>query len=229
MKKMLAGMLLAALALSMTACGQTGDSTEDGNASQETTVNQGADEVQKEEETPYAAGSWTDNVYTNESLGLTFALPEGWQYGTAEELAEVMGNGQEVTGYSDETLSATDPIYDLYIYNGTTGASMMMMAEDTSIFGDISAEEYLNSVSSDLVTYEDEGISYEIGELETLPLGKTDFMTFRASAVYEGVAVYQQYAAAENGGRFVTIIMTAPGENGQAECDAILSSIQPTA
>ena len=47
----------------------------------------------------------------------------------------MMGSGQEVTGYTDEELSATDPIYDLYIYNNSTGASMMMMAEDMSVYG----------------------------------------------------------------------------------------------
>ena len=36
-------------------------------------LNQGAakEEVEKEEAVPYAAGVWTDNVYTNESLGMT--------------------------------------------------------------------------------------------------------------------------------------------------------------
>ena len=230
MKKLLAGMLLAALALSMTACGSDGKSSAGESAvAQDSTLNQGADEVQKEEETPYEAGVWADNVYTNESLGLTFPLPEGWQYGTQEELAEVMGSGQEVTGYSDETLSATDPIYDLYIYNSSTGASLMMMAEDMSIYGDVSAKDYLDSVSSGLVTYEDQGITYQVGDLEDRTLGKTEFTTFGASAEYQGTAVYQQYAAAAKGDRIVTIIMTAPGENGQAECESVLSSMQPTA
>lgn len=140
-----------------------------------------------------------------------------------------MGNGQDVTGYSDETLSATDPIYDLYIYNSSTGASLMMMAEDMSVYGNISAEDYLDSVSSSLVTYEDQGITYQVGEPESLTLGKTEFTTFGANAEYQGVNVYQQYAAADKGDRIVTIILSAPGENGQAECEAVLSSIQPTA
>ena len=142
-RRIVIGALLAALAFSMAACGSTGgtDGAADG-AGQETELNQGAakEEVEKEEAVPYAAGVWTDNVYTNESLGMTFPLPEGWQYGTQEELAEMMGSGQEVTGYTDEELSATDPIYDLYIYNNSTGASIMMMAEDMSVYGDISVD-----------------------------------------------------------------------------------------
>lgn len=232
MKKFVVGLLLAALAVSLTACGSTGGGEPtDGGASEKTEVNQGADmsDMQKEEETPYAAGVWTDNVYTNESLGLTFPLPEGWQYGTQEELAEVMGSGQEVTGYSDEELSATDPIYDLYIYNDSTGASLMMMAEDTSIYGNISAQDYLDSVADGLVGYEEQEIVYQVGEMEPLTLGKTEFTSFVASAQYQGVNVYQSYAAAEAGGRMVTIIMTAPGDSGQAECEAVLASMQPTA
>ena len=92
-RRIVIGALLAALAFSMAACGSTGgtDGAADG-AGQETELNQGAakEEVEKEEEVPYAAGVWTDNVYTNESLGMTFPLPEGWQYGTQEELAEMI-------------------------------------------------------------------------------------------------------------------------------------------
>lgn len=230
-RRIVIGALLAALAFSMAACGSTGgtDGAADG-AGQETELNQGAakEEVEKEEAVPYAAGVWTDNVYTNESLGMTFPLPEGWQYGTQEELAAMMGSGQEVTGYTDEELSATDPIYDLYIYNNSTGASIMMMAEDMSVYGDISAEEYLESVSSELGAFEDQGITYQVSGMEPLTIGKTEFVSFDASAEYQGVPVYQQYAAVGMSDRVVTIIMSAPGDGGQAECEAILASMQPT-
>ncbi len=151
MKRAIAALLAAALVFSMAACGDSKNTEKnETSAPQESTVNQGAEpeEEEQEEEGAYEAGVWADNVYTNASLGMTFALPEGWEYGTSEVIAQIQSTGQEVTGMTDEELEATGVIYDIYIYNPTTGSSIMMMAEDLSDYGNITAEEYISSLST---------------------------------------------------------------------------------
>lgn len=231
MKKAIVALLAATLVFSMAACGdsKSADKTET-SAPQESSVNQGAEsapeEEEAEEEGTYEAGVWTDNVYTNASLGMTFTLPEGWEYGTAEDIEQVQSSGQEVTGLTDEELEATDVIYDIYIYNPTTGSSIMMMSEDLSDYGNITAEEYISSLSTQLQAYEDQGITYELGETQTKTLGATEFLLLDANAEYQGTSMYQCYGVTEKYGRMITIIASGAAGDGATECQGIIDSIQ---
>ena len=214
MKKAIVALLAATLALSMAACGDKGADKTNTSTSPENTLNQGAKPAEKEEEEEgtYEAGIWTDNVYTNTSLGMTFTLPEGWEW---------------VTGMTDEELDSADVIYDLYIYNPTTGSSMMLMAENLEDYGNISAEEYISSLSEELQSYEDQGITYEMGETQTKMLGNTEFLLLDANAEYSGTGIYQCYGAGEKYGRMVTLIASGAAGDGETECKAVIDSMQP--
>lgn len=231
MKRAIVALLAATLVFSMAACGdsKSAEKTE-ASAPQENAVNQGAEsddgEEEQEEEGAYEAGVWADNVYTNASLGMTFTLPEGWEYGTAEDIAQIQSSGQEVTGMTDEELEAADVVYDIYIYNPTTGSSIMMMAENLSDYGNITAEEYISSLSTQLQAYEDQGISYELGETQTKTLGTTDFLLLEANAEYQGTSMYQCYGVTERYGQMITIIASGAAGDGAAECQGIIDSIQ---
>lgn len=230
MKRVIVALLAATLVFSMAACGDSKGQEKSGtSAPQESSVNQGsepAEEEEQEEEGTYEAGVWADNVYTNDSLGMTFALPEGWEYGTAEDLEEIQDNGQEVTGMTDEELESADVIYDIYIYNSATGSSIMMMAENVSDYGNITAEDYISSLSEQLQSYEDQGITYELKEPQTKTLGDTEFLLLEANAEYQGTAMYQCYGVAEKYGQMITIIASGAAGDGADECNSIIDSIQ---
>lgn len=226
MKRAVLALLAASLVLSTAACGDSSNSEKTGtSAPQESSADQGAEPAEEEEGT-YEAGVWTDNVYTNASLGMTFALPENWEYGTAEELEQIQDSGQEVTGMTDEELESANVIYDIYIYNPETGSSIMMMAEDVKDYGNITAEDYIASLSEQLQSYEDQGISYELNETQTRTLGSTDFLFLEANAEYQGTAMYQCYGVAEKYGQMITIIASGAAGDGADECSSIINSIQ---
>ena len=82
MKKVIVAILMAAMICSLTACGgnnKTGDTSSNTSASAEQADASVSAEEEAKNEPQYEAGVWTDNVYTNTSLGMTFTLPEGWQ------------------------------------------------------------------------------------------------------------------------------------------------------
>lgn len=79
MKKWLALLLAAMMALALVACGDTPANNDNDNKDNDT----------KTEE--FARGSWDGNVYTNDSLDLTITVPDGWKIATDEELAAIMG------------------------------------------------------------------------------------------------------------------------------------------
>ena len=230
MKKRAVAILMAAMICSLTACGgnnKTGDTSSNTSASAEQADASVSAEEEAKNEPQYEAGVWTDNVYTNTSLGMTFTLPEGWQIGTEEEMNAVQDKGQEVTG--DTGSADASEAYDLYIYNSSTGSNIAMMAEDMSAFGDITAQEYIESLSQQLSSYADQGITYTMNEIGTKTIGNTEFVSLDGIAEYQSNNIYQCYAVTEMGGKMITMIITGPADQGQAECEAVLASIQPIA
>lgn len=230
MKKIIATILLATMICSLTACGgkDKAGANSGTSAVSETAKTDGSvsAEEKKTEEPQYEAGVWTDNVYTNASLGIKLTLPEGWQIGTEEQMSAVQDKGQEITG--DNQSADTSATYDLYIYNATTGSNIAMMAEDMSLFGDVTAQEYVESLATQLGSYADQGITYHMNAVTTKTIGKTEFVSLDGLAEYQSNNIYQCYAVAEVGGKMITMIITGPADQGQAECEAVLASIQAT-
>ncbi len=230
MKKVIVAILMATMICSLTACGgnnKTGDASDPSVSAEQSADNEQSAGEEAKDEPQYEAGVWTDNVYTNTSLGMTFTLPEGWQIGTEEEMNAVQDKGQEVTG-DTQTADASEA-YDLYIYNPTTGSNIAMMAEDMSVFGSVTAQEYVESLSQQLTSYADQGITYTMNEIGTKTIGNTEFVSLDGIAEYQSNNIYQCYAVTEMSGKMITMIITGPADQGQAECEAVLASIQPTA
>ena len=200
MKKVIVAILMATMICSLTACGgnnKTGDASSNASVSAEQADASVSAEKEAKDEPQYEAGVWTDNVYTNTSLGMTFTLPEGWQIGTEEEMNAVQDKGQEVTGGTGS--ADASEAYDLYIYNATTGSNIAMMAEDMSMFGDITAQEYVESLSEQLSSYADQGITYTMNAIGTKTIGNTEFVSLDGIAEYQSNNIYQCYAVTEMG------------------------------
>lgn len=230
MKKIIVGLLMTAMICSQAACGgmnQTGANT-DTSAANETSVLQeeGSTSAEAEkEEAAYMPGQWDGVVYTNTSLGMSLTLPDGWQIGTQEEIDAVENAGQQVTGNESTPDVST---YELNIYNPNTGSAIAMMTEDLSAFGDVTAQQYAKTLSEQLLSYQDQGITYSLNPIGTKMIGKTEFVSFDGTAEYQSNNIYQCYAIAENGGCMITMIITGPSEAGQAECENVIASIQAT-
>lgn len=79
-------------------------------------------------------GTIEGNIYTNKSAELTFTAPEGWQYATDEEIAEMLGTAADIMDQSGSELS-DDMIkkvntYDMFVIDTETKAGVNVMYQD---------------------------------------------------------------------------------------------------
>lgn len=223
------------LAMSITACGKSDDkqnnnpsTTQDTNV---VTMDESQTEAETEEETlapmDYTAGTWDDDVYTNESLGITFKLPNGWTYGTPSDLARVLNAGSGITGTSEEELAALmeQVTYDLYIYNTETRSQIMMFGEDLSQYNGLTAEDYLDNVASQVTSLDPStGMEYEISEYYDFQVGDTLFTAMDELINYNGTSTSQTYATYEINGKMISLILT-DGPDAANECMNVVSTM----
>ena len=222
---------MTAMICSLVACGgkgQTGANTDTSAAGEISAMQEerSTSADAEKEEAAYEPGQWNGEVYTNSSLGMSLTLPEGWQIGTQEEIDAVENAGQQVTGNTDSSSDVSN--YELYIYNPNTGSAIAMMTENLADFGEVTAQQYAETLSEQLLSYQDQGIAYNLNPIGTKTIGTTEFVSFDGTAEYQSNNIYQCYAIAENGGCMITMIITGPSEAGQAECENVIASIQAT-
>ena len=81
-------------------------------------------------EPAFSLGATSGSIYSNEFLGMTFALPEGWEFFTEKQILE-MNNivsdymGEEVA----EQLANANIIYDMYAQQPDNGSSVTVLLE----------------------------------------------------------------------------------------------------
>jgi len=90
-------------------------------------------EPELEEDEPLAErGAIEDEVYLNPSIGLTFTLPEGWEFADEETIAMMMGVGVELiaeNGGFELDFASINALYDMVAYNALSDSNTMVMIE----------------------------------------------------------------------------------------------------
>ena len=147
------------MSCSLAACGGKNQSSAGTDTSAVGETAEHADSsASSEDVVAYQAGTWDGVTYTNTSLGMCLTLPDGWQIGTQEQIDAVESAGQQVTGNTDNLGDTSS--YEFYIYNPNTGSTIAMMTEDLTMFGEVTAQEYANTLAGQLMSYSDQGITY---------------------------------------------------------------------
>ena len=117
-----------------------------------------------------ARGKIEHNVYTNDSIGMSFSPAEGWVFLSDEEIAGLYSTAVE-NYFAEETgeiIENADVIYDLYAYNAETGGSLNVNFENLGIlYGENYDEESYLAASR-------ENIAAQLLE-SGMPLSKADF------------------------------------------------------
>lgn len=182
MKKVLKSMLAIVLAASMlfvlSGCG---------NKNEEKT---GVEEEAKTVE--FSMGSWNDNVYSNDFLGLKFKLPNGWKYSSDEEIAEMMNLGAELLNDEQKAaaeVSKLNSAYYMVANDPNTGDNISVISEKPSM--EVTTEFYINQLKTQLQNVD--SISYKIEETskETVAGKECDALT--VSARMSGIEMTQKY------------------------------------
>lgn len=195
MKKWLALLLAAMMALALVACGDTPANNDNDNKDNDT----------KTEE--FARGSWDGNVYTNDSLNLTVTVPDGWKIATDEELAAIMGitiDSLTEQGVSEEFLKAQNT-YEMMAQDPNYGTNVIVMAENLAV--SVGGTSYDEKAYSDVIinTLPAE-YGYEFSEPETVTVGDRQY--YLVQGVAKEGALGQDFLFTRIGNHMVSVILS---------------------
>lgn len=133
-KKGLAAVLICITALAITACNTNGDGSEGNTVSSFS----------------YQQGTWSDNVYTSDFLGIKLALSDNWSAASQEEIDKekqnIINDSLSDSNASPEEIERGIE-YDLKLTNDTTHSSMNIVLKDMDIIYSMvyTEEDYMNS------------------------------------------------------------------------------------
>ena len=214
MKKFFSLFMIITLSLSLSAC------------SSEPKVEE-VEEV--EEEQIYVRGEWVDQVYTNDYLGFSFTLPEGWVSASDEELYSMLDTATEeamsedMKEQYDKAVENATSFYDFAIFSSTTGESIILTIEDLSkTVGAILLTEdlYLDALETNLSNVE--GFEFEIVGREDSGL---KFDQFRVLNMNIQDVMTQKYYVLKDGKYMISFVFAYLNDKHEG-VDSILSQIQ---
>lgn len=209
MKKWLALLLAAMMALALVACGDTPANNDNDNKDNDT----------KTEE--FARGSWDGNVYTNDSIGLTVTVPAEWSVATDEELAMIMGIAVEAASQMQisEEMLRERVCYDMMAVDLHGSSSILITAVNMDLMtGDTDYDE--KAYAADLINQLQEN-NYTIGEEATTSIGERDYYVLYTTSSENGIN--QDYFITKIGSRMVSIVIAySPDTN---DLDSMLAML----
>lgn len=220
MKKRLKGMLAILLTVSMlfvlSGCGNKDDE-------KATKDNEKANVEQEDKTVEFSMGSWSDNVYTNDFLGLKFNLPDGWKYSSDEEIAEMMNLGTELLNDEQKVaaeVSKLNSAYYMVANEPNTGDNVSIISEKPSM--EVTTEFYINQLKTQLSSVD--SIKYEIGETSKETVAGKECDTLTVTASMSGVKMVQRYYIYKVDKYVVCIISTST--SGEQKINEIMKNFE---
>lgn len=185
LKSMLAIVLTASMLFVLSGCG---------NKEEEKATNDNKNtKVEQENKTvEFSMGSWSDNVYSNDFLGLKFKLPNGWKYSSDEEIAEMMNLGTELLNDEQKAaaeISKLNNAYYMVANDPNTGDNISIISEKPAM--EVTTEFYINQLKTQLQNVNT--INYEIGETSKETVAGKECDTLTVDASMSGVKMTQRY------------------------------------
>jgi len=162
-------------------------------------------------------GVLEDNVYSSAFAGLMFTAPEGWEFATDGELADLMDMGADAMSEAGLEFSEEAPekqvLYDMQARDPATGANVLLMYENLALSGNtgMSEEKYLEQVAKQLK--DADSYEYEFGGIAETQLCGQSYRTVQAEMTDYDVT--QHYYARKVGKYMLCIIVSLPA-NGDA-------------
>jgi len=117
-------------------------------------------------------GSWDGVTYTNESLGLRFHLPEGWEVSTDAQLAARMRQAADVFDDMSLELIETHSFIDMHAESIATHVSVQINYE--RLTGTLTEAQYIEVAQEQFSLLGGEVIPHE----ETIRIGAYDWHAF---------------------------------------------------
>lgn len=196
-----------------------------GNKEEEKATNDNKNtKVEQENKTvEFSMGSWSDNVYSNDFLGLKFKLPNGWKYSSDEEIAEMMNLGTELLNDEQKAaaeISKLNNAYYMVANDPNTGDNISIISEKPAM--EVTTEFYINQLKTQLQNVNT--IKYEIGETSKEAVAGKECDTLTVDASMSGVKMTQRYYIYKVDKYVVCIISTST--SGEQKINEIMKSFE---
>ena len=151
----------------------------------------GTTEGKQEEKPEFSLGDTTGSTYTNDFLGISCTLPEGWVFYTDEQMKEL---NNLVGDYMDEEvaeqLKNATIIYDIIAQNTTDGSSINVAMEKLNVIQIVSLdvkkalEAQIDGIKS---TYANIGYTDVQVEYQKLTVDGKEFDSLKIQAKLQGL------------------------------------------
>lgn len=216
LKSMLAIVLTASMLFILSGCGNK-EEEKATNDNEKTNVEQENKTVE------FSMGSWSDNVYSNDFLGLKFKLPNGWKYSSDEEIAEMMNLGTELLNDEQKAaaeISKLNNAYYMVANDPNTGDNISIISEKPAM--EVTTEFYINQLKTQLQNVNT--INYEIGETSKETVAGKECDTLTVDASMSGVKMTQRYYIYKVDKYVVCIISTST--SGEEKINEIMKNFE---
>ena len=169
-------------------------------------------------------GSWNENTYTNDFLGISYTMPDGWVRKTDEEILEDMELGAELIGNNSELNKKIAELTSVTYFmtsDITTGNNIIVMSEKT-YSSNITTDKYMDAVVKNIQKVDT--INYTIGERKEETINGFKYESLDLSAVSDGITINQKYYVRKNGRYFISVVVTST--NGTDSINEMISLIK---
>ncbi len=185
------------------------DSDDDDDSEKSDKKDDSDDDDDSEKSGGFVRGEVNDGVYTNDFIGLTFEIPDGWEVLSYDEIKATMDVGLNAGGSdfeADALLNSTT--YDLVARDAYKGESVMIIVEDLSKYpSTFTSEDFMKAAKiSTEYTLPDVNIDWDLdGEKDTLCGIEFDVYSMEAEVEAYGISMTQEYHITEKDGYMIVV------------------------
>lgn len=173
----------------------------------------------------YVPGTLNGDTYTNEYIGYSYTLPEGWKFATQEELDEMMNAGGELL--NDDQKAGAEyakiaTIYDM-MAQSPEGYNIIVMLDNLKLYvggTGTTPEDYIDNLTTQLEAVN--SVSYSCGEVTQVSAFGRDWSVLPAELV--GTGVFQTYNICRIDDYMAAIIVTSDKVTGVNEIEGMTAA-----
>lgn len=167
-------------------------------------------------------GTIEGNTYVNESINLEFEKADDWVFYSDEELAEAMGTGADLAGYSDfqQAVVEQKTVYEMGAENDH-GATVILLFENATLLQGVDEEDYLDILETSLENQST--FEYEFTDQREVNLGDETYIVADLQTDYYSSTIYQRYYIRKQANYMITITTSALSVSELDEIEAMFS------
>ncbi len=171
----------------------------------------------------FSIGEWNGNVYSNDFLGISYELPDGWIKYSDEEIAAVMNLSLEMLNDNQKALAdlaKLTVVFHMIVKNPETGDNISVLTEKVHL--DVTSIYYLENLKAQLSALT--AINYTIGELSKETIGGREYDVLTATASVSDKTLTLKYYCCKLGKYFLSIV--ASSMNGEKAAGNLIKAFE---